>query len=280
MVNSFLNNYFGFNRQQRNGLMVLICLSFLLFVIRITYPFFISPPSIEVLNLPTVSLDDLPVQPTSGAAELFVFDPNTATTEQLVRLGLKEKTAATLVKYRKRHPFTKKEDLQKVFGISDRLYNELSPYILIGPAKKTRTARSTKKTPVTAQGKKLELNTADSTQLETLKGIGPAFARRIIKYRNMLGGFTGKEQLLEVYGLTEEKYRLIENEVEVNPSLITRINVNTDDFKVVNRHPYISYELTKKIFDARRKAPLTTSSFRELVGDEPLCNKLQPYLNF
>ncbi len=132
----------------------------------------------------------------------------------------------------------------------------------------------------TPQQLMIELNSADSIKLESLKGIGPAFARRIIKYRAMLGGFVNKRQLLEVYGFTEEKYGVIENEIEVDPSLVHKINLNSDDFKTVNHHPYITYELTKKIFDARRRSAITEGSFKELLSDDVLFSKLLPYLNF
>lgn len=128
--------------------------------------------------------------------------------------------------------------------------------------------------------KVIELNTADSLSLVSLNGIGPAFASRIIKYRKILGGYVKKEQLLEVYGFDKEKYDLVKPFVWVTPNPI-KINLNTCTFKELNKHPYINYDLTKAIFNLKKRL----GKFRsvddikqiDLVNDE-MYNKLAPYL--
>lgn len=140
------------------------------------------------------------------------------------------------------------------------------------------TARSSKKLKVP---KVIELNTADSTALLSLNGIGPVFAGRIIKYRTLLGGFVNKEQLLEVYGLTKETYDAIAPMVEVANPKPKKINLNTATFKEVNRHPYIEYELTKAIFNLKKKqGKLTTVEDIKKTGQvsPELYNKLLPYI--
>lgn len=97
----------------------------------------------------------------------------------------------------------------------------------------------------------LELNTADTLQLQELRGIGPAFARRIVAYRDKLGGYYAKEQLMEVYGFTPELYEKVKNQVKVNKSLIKKIDVNAYDIGYLKRHPYISYYEAKAIVDYR-----------------------------
>lgn len=126
----------------------------------------------------------------------------------------------------------------------------------------------------------IELNTADSLALLTLDGIGPSFAGRIIKYRKLLGGFVKKEQLLEVYGFNQEKYDLIKAYVTVNGN-VTKINLNTCTFKELNKHPYVEYDLTKAIFNLKKKLGKFTGVDEikqiDLVNAE-LYNKLAPYL--
>ncbi len=97
----------------------------------------------------------------------------------------------------------------------------------------------------------LELNSADTLQLQELRGIGPAFARRIVAYREKLGGYYAKEQLMEVYGFSAELYEKVKNQVKVNPSLIKKIDVNAYDIGYLKRHPYISYYEAKAIVDFR-----------------------------
>lgn len=99
----------------------------------------------------------------------------------------------------------------------------------------------------------IELNTADTFDLQRLKGIGPSFARRIIAYRERLGGFIRKAQLLEVWGMDTVRYRLIEKNIRVVPDSVRKIDLNQVTFKELIRHPYFPFELTKSIMLYRQK---------------------------
>lgn len=104
----------------------------------------------------------------------------------------------------------------------------------------------------------IELNTADSALLTTLNGIGPVFANRIIKYKNLLGGYYSKNQLLEVYGFTNEKLDIIKDFIIIDTSKINKLDVNNMEFKNILRHPYFDYETTKNIVNERDKTPFTS----------------------
>lgn len=285
-MNHFLRNYFGFNREQRNGLLVLLFVSFILLIVRIIYPLTIKPDKdIILLNLPLYErlLDENRGEKISGSkTTLFMFNPNTVSFEQLLQLGFKEKNAKTFLKYRSKGAvFKQKSDLQKVYGISPELYEKLEPYILIPSGNKPESKNEKSETVIQKfQQKKLELNSADSLQLLELKGIGPSYAKRILKYRSILGGYISIEQLKEVYGFNEELFEKVKPFVTVDASLITKIKINSDDFKTVNKHPYITYELCKIIFDWRRKTTITQTNFKDILNDEVLYNKLLPYLMF
>ena len=305
MGNGFLNNYFGFNKQQRNGLFVLLLISACLLVIRLVYPLFIKPANITLLNLPLIErkLDsNYAVSKTFSKpgfknenispSTLFVFDPNTVSLEQLLQLGLKEKIAQIFLKFRnKGFVFRQKKDLQKVYGISGKLYAQLEPYILIGtPNEKQFSERSsgfkssetpavkgpeTKQSPV-----KVELNSADSSSLVALNGIGAGYAKRILKYRTILGGYVAVEQLKEVYGFSEELFEKVKDNFYVEVRNTRKINLNKDDFKSLNKHPYLTFELTKTIFDWRRKTTINPVNLKEILNDASLYQKLLPYLSF
>lgn len=298
-MNNFLNNFFGFNKQQRNGLLVLCVISFSLLLIRIIYPYFITPGNIVVKNLPLVErkLDSAYAnsqkQFSNSYSEdkkeynLFVFDPNTVSFHQLLQLGFKEKTAKTFLKFRdKGFVFKEKKDLQKVYGISDNFFTQLEPYILIENKKVTENKTKVKEETVssvstkTRAKEKVELNSVDSLTLIELNGIGPAFAKRILKYRSILGGYTNILQLKEVYGFNDELYEKVKNVFKIDASLVKKIDLNKDDFKVINKHPYLSYELTKSIFDWRRKSVITAQILKDIINDESVYNKLLPYLQF
>ncbi|MCC6370309.1 MAG: helix-hairpin-helix domain-containing protein [Bacteroidia bacterium] len=301
MINTFLSNYFGFNRQQRNGLFVLSLISFILLLVRLIYPVFITPDDILIEQLPliknTIAVNLVANDSAknnqlekSEEGNLFVFNPNTVNFEQLIKLGFKEKTAKRFIKFRsKGFVFKTKKDLQKVYGISDDFYTQLEAYILIdSKSSHTQFAKNNAKDPESRnlkivskkQAAVTELNSADSLALIAINGIGPSFAKRILKYRNALGGFAVLEQLKEVYGFTEEMYVKISPLVKVNPSLIKKLNLSKDDFKIINKHPYISYELTKSIFDWRRKTDITAANLKGIVNNDELYQKLLPYLSF
>lgn len=287
-IHRFLSAWFGFNRQQRNGLLVLCCLIFLLFILRLSISSLIKPEPILLadfsnVKLPQVNSSSALLDSTTEENNLFVFDPNTVTKDQLIKLGFKDKTANTFINYRNKGArFSKKEDVKKVYGVSEELYAKLEAYILISQNTPIAKIGSQQEPGNKKQIKTIELNSVDSLGLLPLPGIGPAYAKKIIKYRTLLGGFYAVEQLKEVYGFTDSLYQVIKDHVTVNASLVTKIDLNTEDFKKLNAHPYLSYEDTKTIFNYRRKnGPITKMEHLKIcISDEAQLKKLSAYLSF
>ncbi len=100
----------------------------------------------------------------------------------------------------------------------------------------------------------VDINSADTSELKKMKGIGSAFAKRIVQFRDALGGFTKAEQLLEVYGLDKEKFELVAPQMSLDPSLVKKLNVNTASVDDMNWHPYLSKKEAVAIFTRRVKA--------------------------
>ncbi len=98
----------------------------------------------------------------------------------------------------------------------------------------------------------IELNSADTFELQQLRGIGPSFARRIVKYRERLGGYINKSQLLEIWGMDTSRYNSIKDHLSVNPDSVHPINLNTITFKQLLAHPYFPFEITKAIMIYRK----------------------------
>ena len=126
----------------------------------------------------------------------------------------------------------------------------------------------------------VDINFADSIELRRIKGIGKVFSRRIVKYRELLGGFTNIAQLKEVYGMDFEKFSSIKKQIQLTTTTINKINLNTDNFKTILRHPYISYDLTKNIFSERDKKPfIDESDFQARVNIcDSLLDRVLPYI--
>jgi len=215
-------------------------------------------------------------------AERFDFDPNGLPDKEWKRLGFTEKQIVSIKKYEsKGGKFRKKEDLKKMYCIKEEVYASLEPYIHIAeenkPAASFIAAKVVSNLPATAL---LELNGADSAQLTTLKGIGPFFAKMIIKYRNQLGGFYAKEQLLEVWKFDKEKYDAIEKLVTVDPAKIKKINVNACEADQL-RTPYLRWNAANAIVNYRKQHGKfkTIDDIRKTdLVDEETVRKIAPYL--
>jgi DNA uptake protein ComE-like DNA-binding protein len=131
--------------------------------------------------------------------------------------------------------------------------------------------------------KKMELNICDSADLERLPGIGPVLSARIIKYRNLLGGYVSVEQLKEVYGLPDSTYLIICSRVSADSTLVSKININSATFSELNRHPYIERYDVQGILKYRelkgrieRISDLIDNKI--MTGERAL--KILPYLRF
>ena len=137
--------------------------------------------------------------------------------------------------------------------------------------------------PLRRQPLVVELNTADTTTLMLLHGIGPAYAKRIVRYRERLGGFVDKEQLLEVYGFTPELLDHIGPHITVNADSVRRICLDTIALKQLIRHPYIEYYQARDIIRLRDRGQRFRSAddLRAVpsMADSTL-QRILPYLDF
>ncbi len=129
----------------------------------------------------------------------------------------------------------------------------------------------------------VELNTADTTILKKIPGIGSAFAKRIVNYRNLLGGYYSVTQLSEVYGIDEERYNALKPWFTADPSLVSKLDVNHLSQDSLRRHPYINYGQSKVITQLRRqKGKLTGWENLQLLDEFTDGDKIRllPYLSF
>ena len=126
-----------------------------------------------------------------------------------------------------------------------------------------------------------ELNTADSLDLVQLYNIGPVIARRILKYRSLLGGYVRREQLREVYGIDSARYNDIAPHLTVDPSRITPIDINTADIDRLKRHPYLDYYQAKAIIRLREERG-AYAGVRDILNipiiDSETFTRIEPYL--
>jgi DNA uptake protein ComE-like DNA-binding protein len=127
----------------------------------------------------------------------------------------------------------------------------------------------------------IELNSADTFELQRLHGIGPSFAKRIVKYRERLRGYREKSQLLEIFGMDTGKYNGITDHLTVNPDSIRRINLNTVTFKELISHPYFPFEVTKNIMIYRKEHKKFQNTDELLLIkniNDSIYRKIMPYV--
>lgn len=127
----------------------------------------------------------------------------------------------------------------------------------------------------------IELNRADSTDLVQLYNVGPTFARRIMRYRNLLGGFVDKSQLWEVYGMDSVRYNDIAPHVLIDTTAVAHLDLNTATLDQLKRHPYLDYHQARAIVQARETMGLyhTVHDLLQVsLMDEKTYRKLIPYL--
>lgn len=225
-------------------------------------------------------------------ATYFEFDPNGLPVVLWRKLGLSDRQIKVLKNYEsKGGKFYRKEDVQKMYSISAVEYALLEPYIVIKSNYPDRKFKDGKEGQFSKKGQYLadkpaivvELNAADSTSLETIRGIGPAFSSRIVRYKNRLGGFYRKEQLREIYGMDSIKYAELADQVKVDASAIQKINVNTATFDELKKHPYLSYKQMNAIIQYRKQHGGYTSITdlkKVAILNEATLSKIEPYLSY
>lgn len=216
---------------------------------------------------------------------LFYFDPNNLDAAGWVKLGIREKTAVTIQKYvSKGGRFRKPEDIGKIWGLRKADVEKLVPYVRI---QEEKTAFSDKAQPYAKkkfEQKKdirVDVNLADTSIFIALPGIGPGFAKRIINFRNRLGGFYSIEQVSETYGMPDSTFQKIKPHLFVKPGNIKKININTATTEELKSHPYIRYNLANVIVNFRKQHGNFASVDdikKIMILDDETYIKLQPYL--
>lgn len=216
-------------------------------------------------------------------AELFFFDPNTATVNDWVRLGVREKTAQTIQKYiAKGGKFYKPDDIAKIWGLQSSDVERLKPYVKITsqPTVNDHRQYTTFSIPK-KEIKMLDINAADTTALIALPGIGSKLAQRIVSFRDKLGGFHSVDQMAEVYGLQDSVFQKIKSRMIITTGSYKKININTVTVNELKTHPYFKYPLANAIVQYRNQHGLynTVEDIKNIVLiDATAFNKMAPYI--
>ncbi len=205
--------------------------------------------------------------------ETFPFDPNTADSATLLRLGFAPWQIGNMMKYREKNgKWRSPDDFSRLYGLSEEEFIRLRPYIRISneltekeyqqrSASPDSTRKSFPHIEKYAEGTLIDLNVCDTAELKKIPGIGSYYAGKICRYRERLGGFVCASQIKEVEGLPEniERWFIVKSDASIR-----RLNVNKASFKELARHPYLTYEQVK-VINSYIKLYGKISSWEELM---------------
>lgn len=281
----------NFTRSQRNGLIVLaviilvsLSLPKLNGLLKKNYQFYFSQFEKEIEQAKKANPK---VYKEKTKPIIFEFNPNTVSEHEMMQLGLNEKQMRQILNFRnKKGVFYKKEDFRKIYAIDDSTYSRLKDFIVIPENNKTYTSNTQKEQKIKEPEKEhivIGINTASAEDLQKIKGIGTSFSNRIIKYRDALGGFVSKKQLLEVYGVDSLLYAKIENQISIDQQSIQFVKINFVTGSELELHPYFQKKLAQTIVKERtfngRYSSIENLQKRVKMSHEQIL-KLMPYIEF
>ena len=305
-------DFFYFTKGQRTGIIVLIVLIVLALVANYTMKYFFPVTEkdgsaflseVETFKKSLVSRDSMlkvtrqrqfeeryhknrpyPAYKKELPYTLFTFDPNTADSSTFVRLGLKPFIASNILKYRKKGGWFKATaDFGKVYGLQPDKFKELESYLSIKEKKNIKTDSLFQKRKVFRKDLIVDLNSADTTLLMQVAGIGRGYAKGIVRFRQQTGGFVSVDQLVEIYGMRQENLERIRPFCKVNTDLVKKMNVNVASVERLKGHPYLNFYQSRAIYELRRKKGKlkNISDLKVLPEFTPeSLSKIEPYLNF
>lgn len=308
-----LKEYFNFTKKERHGIIYIVSIIFILIILPFFFPFFAKEKSTdftefakEIAQLKVDSSSrkinskykeeyyndytpEYKKHVASTPAKLFYFDPNTATTNDWIRLGIKPHTAQTIQHYiAKGGKFYKATDIKKIFGLRESDAARLIPYVVIKniPKEFSYSGQYQKAEKISFKKKdvieKVHINIADTSAYISLPGIGSKLSKRIISFREKLGGFYSIDQVGETYLLPDSTFQKIKKYLVLDNKKITKININTASVDEMNAHPYIKYQVANAIFQYRNQHG-DFNSVEEIkhimIVDNEIYNKISPYLS-
>jgi len=209
-----------------------------------------------------------PILPFPEKSELFFFNPNFLDPLGWVRLGFSERQVNVIMNFREKGGvFYEKEDVASLYCVDENKYSELEPWIRIEEAKRM----------------KLDLNSSDTSELKSLKGIGSYYASKIVEHRDALGGYNDFQQLFEIWKMRPETVKLLQERCELGSRVLRKIKINQVSSEDLKSHPYLDWKLANAIVNYRDHHG-AYESWKDLdqirLMDEETKTKLKPYIAF
>lgn len=209
------------------------------------------------------------------------FNPNEYTKAQWMALGLTEKQANVVLKFC-RYPLKSNEDLKRIFVIPEALYQRIKDSTIYPNKSPQYIPTNQIITQAEKQPKRINIGEIDSSKLVAIKGIGPFYAKMIMRYERALGGFYKKEQLLEVFKMNADTYDILCDKLDFSETHIRKISINKATAEELDHHPYLNRWQANSIIKMRIQLGgfQSVNELRKshLINTEDF-EKLEPYVS-
>ncbi len=296
-------SYFQFSSSERRGTIVLALVLVIAVLVVWLVPRKGNEPSSRTSTWKSSDGKKITYAQPEREVETFVFDPNTADSTILLRLGLPPYMVRGIYKYRARGGvYREPADFSRVPGLTNDMWERLSPYIRIDhrfqavkplprssqqttdpgrlPAPSSSTLRDTLRFPQKLKvGETVELNSSDTSALKKIPGIGSYYSRQIVRYRQQLGGFYTLSQVHEIEGIPDD----IDEFLTLEATQLSKIDINKASKGALLKHPYIDSFQAQSILEYRQargtiKSPDDLLQLMYFSDDD--VRRLSPYLEF
>ncbi len=306
-------DWLSFTRKEQYGLVLLITLIAVFLAIRVVFSLVSKPAEINLISEIEFSSEPASKPGVENknsdnkkerkfSYNFFQFNPNTVSVTELSRMGFSPFVIVNWMKYREAGGlFKNKQDVGKIYGLDSLALKKIPEYIVFNSGGEQHSLQkevilhksedsdgsrpeAKKKYPDSVKQKlRIDINRADTSKLQLIKGIGPVFSQRIVGFRKILGGFYSIDQLGEVYGFPPDLVESVREYLFVNPEDVQKIDVNSLSLRSLKAHPYISFYQAREIVEYRQKNGRVSgrkvleefSSF-----DRKSLEKVIPYLSF
>ncbi len=229
--------------------------------------------------------DEIYVAPIEIVLSPFKFDPNNLSEEKWLKMGMPARVVRNIKNFEAAGgSFQLKEDLKRLYLMTDEIYYQLEPYIEL-PAKDIHkkeyeeTVKSIAREP--AKPLVVDINTADTLELMKIRGIGPYFSNQIVLRRQLLGGYITVEQLKDIFGMDKDRFESIKEYITIKDTNIRKININKAGFDDMLQHPYFDLNLVNNLIQMREqhgKFKSVEDMKKSHLIDDDLFTLIAPYI--
>lgn len=261
-------DFLHFSQGEKRGMLVLCILILMVVITNLTMPYWLKSEPIDFTEFKKevdayyAKKDSMEIRnlDKSSHKKITPFWVDTVSSAWLISRGMPSFVAKNLVSFRDIKGTLAHKEIKKVYGMTDSIFQVWEPYFVFSnmehstpsTIEKPHFTQSSYQNKPAEPAFKVDINTADTAIFSLLYGIGPAFSERIVKYRNLLGGYANVDQILEVYGMDSTRFLAIKPYLNLDSLPLRKLQINSASIKALKNHPYLNFYQAKAIYEFRK----------------------------